>query len=59
MTHDHFEAGQRLRDRITHVEAEVLQVYADGWLRVRWEDGAVGHAEPRDMEPLPGRGEGR
>jgi hypothetical protein len=45
--------GDRIRDAITHEAGVVTHVYADGWLRVRWETGRTAPAEPRDLEPDP------
>ena len=45
--------GDHIRDRITHRAGVLEQVYADGWLLVRWADGALTHAEPRDVERDP------
>jgi hypothetical protein len=38
-------------ERLMQREGAMEQVYADGWLLV-WVNGAVDHAEPRDVEPL-------
>ena len=37
--------GDRIRDAITHEAGVVTHVYADGWLRVRWETGRTAPAE--------------
>jgi hypothetical protein len=48
-----FHEGDHVRDRITHRGAVVLDVYSDGWLLIRWENGDEDHAEPADLEPDP------
>jgi hypothetical protein len=45
--------GDHVRERSTHRAGVIEQVYHDGWLLVRWVDGATDHAEPRDLEPDP------
>jgi hypothetical protein len=48
-----FREGDHIRDAITHDAGVVTHVYADGWLRIRWESGRTTPAEPRDLEPDP------
>jgi hypothetical protein len=48
-----FREGQKVRDKITHRPGTIEQVYHDGWLLIRWADGVLDQAEPRDVEPDP------
>jgi hypothetical protein len=48
-----YREGDHIRDRITYRAGEVEQIYSDGWLLVRGADGALGHAEPGDVERDP------
>ena len=48
-----FREGNHIRDPITHEAGMVTAVYADGWLRVRWETGRTTPAEPCDLKPDP------